>query len=116
MPCISKKTVELIRHQGNDYVITLKKNQGNLYKQVVRLSETTERMSQSEPTQKGNGREITRTIGIFDLPIEVKKSWAGAQRFMKVSQVGSRQGKPYQEVHYYLTSLTLDAVAMQART
>lgn len=116
MPCIFKKTVELIYQQENDYLITLKKNQGNLYKQVVQLSETTEPLSQSEHTQKGHGRKITRTIGVFDLPIEVKKVWAGALRFMKVSQVGSRQGNPYQEVHYYLTSLTLDAAVMQSRT
>jgi predicted transposase YbfD/YdcC len=107
--------VELIHAQGNDYVISIKANQGTLYRQVVQQAQTTlprERIVQSE---SGHGRTIQRTVSTLDLADELKAKWAGAQQAVHIHYVGQRQGKPYEEDLYYLTSLNWEASALMAR-
>lgn len=107
--------MNLIDSQGNDYVINVKANQGTLYRQVVQQAQSTlprERITQRET---GHGRAIQRTVSTFDLADSLKVKWSGAQQSVHIHYAGQRQGKPYQEDLYYLTSLRVDAATLMAR-
>ena len=107
--------MNLIHTQGNDYVICVKENQGTLYRQIVQQARTASPRSRNTQTETGHGRVIQRTVSTFDLAESLKLKWSGAQQFVHLHSVGQRQGKPYQENLYYLTSLTLNATALMAR-
>ncbi len=107
--------MRLIQAQGNDYVISVKANQGTLYRQIVQQAQSTAPRSQIQQTETGHGRTIQRTVSTFELSASLKLKWAGAQQFVHIHYGGQRQGKPYQEDLYYLTSLTSDAAALMAR-
>jgi predicted transposase YbfD/YdcC len=112
---LQKKKVTLIKSQGNDYLISVKANQGKLYRPIVHQSQRPvprERISQSET---GHGRTIQRTISTFDLTDSLKQKWSGAQQSVPIHYAGHRQGKPYQADLYDLTSLKADATALMAR-
>jgi predicted transposase YbfD/YdcC len=107
--------VNLIYTQGNDYLITVKANQGTLYRQIVQQAQTALPRSQLRQSQTGHGRVIQRTVSTFELSDKLKLKWLGAQQAVHIHYVGQRQGKPYEENLYYLTSLNWDATALMAR-
>jgi predicted transposase YbfD/YdcC len=107
--------VNLIHAQGNDYVISVKANQGTLYRQIVQQAQTTLPRTRVTQTETGHSRVIQRTVSTFDLADALKQKWVGAQQSVHVHYLGERQGKPYQEDLYYLTSLNVDATALMAR-
>jgi predicted transposase YbfD/YdcC len=113
---LQKKTVKLIHDAGNDYVIGVKANQRNLYRLIVQQSQTQTPASRVIQSRKGHGRQLQRTVSVFDLPDATKRQWAGAQQAIHVYQVGQRQGKPYEANLYYLTSLQQDATRLSTRT
>jgi predicted transposase YbfD/YdcC len=105
----------LIIRQGNDYVITLKENQGTLYRQVVRRAHCCVPQSQVQQWEQGHGRQIQWTVSTFELTQTIQQRWAGAQQAVHIRYVGKRQGQPYQEDVYYLTSLKGDATDLMER-
>lgn len=107
--------MNLIYAQGNDYLISVKANQGTLYRQIVQQAQTTLPRSQLRQRDTGHGRLIQRTVSTFELADELKLKWSGAQQAVHIHYVGQRQGKPYEENLYYLTSLNWDATALMAR-
>lgn len=107
--------MNLIATQGNDYLISVKANQGTLYRQIVQQAQCIPPRSRIRQSETGHGRTIQRTVSTFDLADRFKVKWSGAQQAVHVHYVGQRQGKPYEENLYYLTSLRWDAVALMAR-
>ncbi len=107
--------MNLINSQGNDYLISVKANQGTLYRQIVQQAQTALPRTQITQTETGHGRTIQRTVSTFDLADNLKQKWSGAQQSVHICYVGQRQGKPYQENLYYLTSLNADATVLMAR-
>lgn len=105
----------LIHKQGNDYVIAVKANQGTLYRQIVQQAQSTVPRTRTTQTETGHGRAIERTASTFELADTLKQKWSGAQQAVHIHYVGQRQGKPYAENLYYLTSLKLDATALMTR-
>jgi predicted transposase YbfD/YdcC len=111
-----KATVELITTQGNDYIIPVKKNQKNLYKE-------TEKVCQSQPAKsidiqwdKGHGRQVTRQVSVFEyLPNNNLKGWESIKSLIKVERSGYRGGKIYQQTMYYISSLSKDASFFAAK-
>lgn len=96
-------------------MISVKENQGTLYRHIVQQATTASPRSQVRQTEKGHGRQIQRTVSTFDLADAFKLKWASAQQAVHIHYLGQRQGKPYEEHLYYLTSLTSDATALMAR-
>lgn len=107
--------MNLIHSQGNDYVISVKANQGTLYRQIVQQAQTALPRSRITQSETGHSRAIHRTVSTFDLADSLKQKWSGAQQAVHIYHVGQRYGKPYAENLYYLTSLRLDATALMAR-
>jgi len=110
-----KKTVELIHRQGNDYVISVKANQKRLYEQLQHLAHTPAVDSVHLHTEQTRGRQTTRIASVFALPESLKQVWSGAQQGVEVVRQGHRQGVPYREQHYYMTSWRAKADALQAQ-
>ncbi|UBF28960.1 hypothetical protein K9N68_14620 [Kovacikia minuta CCNUW1] len=106
MLCTPQKTVELIHQQGNDYVITVKANQKTLYQQLQALAQSDEVVSVHLDSETTRSRQTTRIASVFPLPDAFKDQWSGAQQGVEVIRCGHRQGQPYLEHRYYITSWT----------
>lgn len=105
----SKKTVEQIINSGNDYVIAVKANQPKLYNQIQ------QNMLSSQPTsihtdfERIRDRITTRTVSVFDNLENISTDWIGLKRIVRVERFGTRANKPYSEIAYYISSITLEA-------
>ena len=112
-----KKTLALIIDGGNDYIVTLKKNQLSLFLAAQKVVES-ERASDSNQTSENlHGRSTTRTTTIYAIGTESLPLWAGAKNIIAIERTGNRwQGKKshrrlveFHELHYYLSSLDWSA-------
>lgn len=110
-----KKTVELIHQQGNDYVVTVKANQKTLHQQLQALAQSDDVVSVHLEDEHTRSRQTTRIASVFPLPDAVKEQWSGAQQGVEVVRSGHRQGQPYLEYRYYITSWSEKADALQQR-
>jgi predicted transposase YbfD/YdcC len=107
-----KKTLALIIKSGNDYIVTLKKNQLNLFKAANKLVSSTMASDENEVSECVHGRTTTRHTKIYPIPPELLPLWAGAKHLIVVRRYGTRwEGKKsrrhlvnFDEVHYYLSS------------
>ncbi|NEP28305.1 MAG: ISAs1 family transposase [Moorea sp. SIO3I6] len=106
---MSKKTVKLIVESGNDYVIAAKGNQKNLYKQIKLNTQKTQPISVDISREKRSDRLTTRTVSVFDDLRGISDEWIGLACLVKVERIGTRAGKPYQQLAYYISSKCLDA-------
>lgn len=114
---MSKKTLALIIDGGNDYIVTIKKNQSNLFKASQKVVES-ERASDSFQTSENlQGRSTTRSTTIYAISTELLPLWAGAKYIIALERTGNRwQGKKsrrrlvkFHEQHYHLSSLDWSA-------
>lgn len=110
-----KKTVELLNKTGNDYVIAVKKNQKGLYERLQELSQTEAVTSVHLHEERTRSRRTNRIVSVFPLAADIKAIWQGAQQGVEVVRYGTRNGEPYQECSYYITSWTEQADRLQER-
>ena len=112
-----KKTLALIIDSGNDYIVTLKKNQLNLFKAANKLVSSTMASDENEVSECIHGRTTTRHTKIYPIPPQLLPLWAGEKYIIVVRRYGTRwEGKKsrrhlvnFDEVHYYLSSLDWSA-------
>jgi len=110
---VKKKTLALIIDGGNDYIVTVKKNQSNLFKASQKVVES-ERASDSLPTSENlHGCSTTRSTTIYAISTKLLPFWAGGKYIIAIERTGNRwQGQKsrcrlvkFHEQHYYLSSL-----------
>ncbi|HEY9674875.1 MAG TPA: ISAs1 family transposase [Waterburya sp.] len=106
---MSKKTLQLIIQSGNDYVVAVKANQKRLYQQIQLNTQQTTPISVDTSTERRSDRVTTRTVSVFDNLNDISSEWVGLKRLVKVERTGTRAGKPYEQVAYYISSLSLHA-------
>jgi predicted transposase YbfD/YdcC len=109
-----KETTTLITQSKNDYIIALKGNQKNLFKQVVEITETQSPRSQSQSVDISHGRHLVRQVSVFDIPEQKLKDfeklkWGKITSLIKVERSGTRGKKDYEHLAYYISSLSLGA-------
>ena len=112
-----KKTLALIINCGNDYIVTLKKNQLNLFKAANKLVSSAVATDEHEVSECVHGRTTTRHTKIYPIPPQLLPLWAGAKHIIVVRRYGTRwEGKKsrrhlvdFDEIHYYLSSLDWSA-------
>ncbi|MFH7028219.1 MAG: ISAs1 family transposase [Heteroscytonema crispum UTEX LB 1556] len=114
-----KEIVTLIIQKGGDYVITLKKNQGNLYKSVEQLfreaiSKGCEGFNASSYSTKDNshGREeIRHYLMLSDIAddIDPSQKWENLKNVGMVESVRTVNRKTTVETRYYISSLENNA-------
>jgi predicted transposase YbfD/YdcC len=114
-----KQIVKLIVDQGGDYVITLKKNQNSLYRQVEELfkeaiKKSFEGFTHScyQTREHSHGRdEIRHYLMLSNISdqIDPKSKWDSLQTIGMVESVRTGNGKTTVETRYYISSLTNNA-------
>ncbi len=114
-----KEIVKLIIEQGGDYVITLKKNQSSLYKQVEELFKEAIKKSFEGFThscyhtkEHSHGRDEIRhylMLSNISARIDPKSKWDSLQSIGLVESVRILDGKTTVETRYYISSLPSNA-------
>ena len=99
-------------------MIAVKANQKRLYEQIQLTTEqatplsfdiTTEHRSDLRFAAALRYRVTTRTVSVFDDLSGINSEWVGLARLVKVERTGTRAGKPYEQIAYYISSLNLNA-------
>ncbi len=99
-------------------MIAVKGNQKRLYEQIQHKSEqatplsvdiTTEPRSDLRFAAALRYRVTTRRVSVFDDLSGISSEWLGLARLVKVERLGTRSGKPYHQIAYYISSLNLNA-------
>jgi predicted transposase YbfD/YdcC len=112
-----KKTLALIIDGGNDYIVTIKKNQSSLFKAAQELVKSTNALDSLQASEQLHGRTTTRSTTVYPIPAQLLPLWAGAKYIIVIVRTGRRwQGKKsrrrlvdFNESHYYLSSLDWSA-------
>jgi predicted transposase YbfD/YdcC len=114
-----KEIVKLITQQNADYVITLKKNQGNLYNEVEKLfhlgiSTGFEGIEHStyKTDEIGHGRhEIRHYVMLSQIQSRLNPDsvWSNFNSVGMVESVRSLNGETTVETHYFISSLESNA-------
>ena len=90
-------------------MVAVKANQKRLYAQIQLNTQQTTPISVDISTERRSGRVTTRTVSVFDDLSGINSEWVGLERLVKVERIGTRAGKPYEQVAYYISSLRLHA-------
>lgn len=90
-------------------MIAVKANQKRLYEQVQLTTEQATPVSFDTITECRSDRVTTRTVSVFDDLTGISDDWIGLARLVKVERLGTRAGKPYHQIAYYISSLSLQA-------
>lgn len=106
-----KKTCELIINHGHNYVIAVKRNQPLLHDQIQHNTTHSKPTSRYITTERSRNRLTTRTVQVFQTLTGISHQWAGLKSLIKVERTGTRAGKPYDHLAYYISSLSCCAVA-----
>jgi len=104
--------VQAIIKSGNNYVITVKKNQPKLHAAIIKQTQTTQPGSTWNWTQTGPGHEVKCRLQVYSAPVEMKSQWTGLQPVISVKRRGERDGKFFHTTTYYITSETSKAYAL----
>ena len=114
-----KEIVKLIAQQEADYVITLKKNQGSLYKRVEALFSEALRSKYQEFTHSTNrsseqnhGREETRycvMLSNIQHQIDPEEEWQNLQSIARADVMRAVKSKTKIETRYFISSLPNNA-------
>ena len=59
-----------------------------------------------------HGRDITWALRAKEAPEHIRETWSGTSWIVEVSTTGSRDSKPFQATHHFLTSLRTTPEAM----
>ncbi|MDZ4876772.1 MAG: ISAs1 family transposase ISPlr1 [Chroococcidiopsis cubana SAG 39.79] len=102
----------MIVNSGNDYVITVKKNQPTLYDYLVTQFEQHPPQSVEQQTERTRNRRTQRTVSVLETVTGIEQLWIGVQRLIRVERIGIRAFEPYQETMFYISSLALDAAQL----
>lgn len=111
MRCTAKKTVKAIINKGCDYLIAVKKNQPKLYAQIKKTSQGCVAQSEHVSRECTRDRKTQRWVRVFDDLRGISKQWVGLKSLIAVERTGMRQGKPYRQIAYYISSVALEAEA-----
>ena len=99
-------------------MIAVKANQKRLYEQIqlntqhitpISVDISTERRSDLRFAAALRYRITTRTVSVFDDLSNISSEWVGLTCLVKVERTGTRAGKPYEQIAYYISSLSLHA-------
>lgn len=101
------KTLELIAQRGGHYLIGLKTNQPKLHRLAQQLVQHTQALSVDSVVDRTHGRQIRRTVTVYAVPKHLPKRWqqCAIACIIWVKREGLRQGRAYEENHFYLTNV-----------
>jgi predicted transposase YbfD/YdcC len=109
---LPKKTAEIIKQSGNEYVLQVKNNQKKLLEQIILNSNVSEAISLDETVEQNRGRDETRRVfGYDDLYGIDMEQWIGIKEIVKVERVTYTNNKdlPSLDTSYYISSACMTA-------
>lgn len=109
-----KEVVGTVVKQGGDYVITVKKNQLNLYKDIERLfadlPKTKQKVTTENDSSHGRTQQRICTVvsreNVLNEHLKTKELWKNLASVAKIENVRTVRGKETKECRYYISSLT----------
>ena len=120
------ETTEEIKNQGGDYLIALKKNQRNLFRQIEKIMTVNPTKNNSfDLAEKGHGREEHRLCIRKNLSKKFleeldkyyakrkRPTWKGLKTAIKIASTRVINGKAATQTRYYLSSLDVSAERFQ---
>ena len=115
-----KKTVEIIRASGNDYLIQVKGNQKGLLEHTKNIVTYNKPLDSYKTSEKSRGRQENRYYAIYPLNSVIYKGWESVRTIIHVHRYGNRpdkktQGGNYSEHHYYISSCLFHNAQQAAR-
>ena len=91
--------------------MTVKGNQPRLLAQLQAKTEQTQPRDRFVDVEKSRGRITCRIVNVFADLSGIDLDWVGLQSLVQVERIGIRQGKPYNQTNYYISSLCTSALA-----
>jgi hypothetical protein len=108
----AQKTLSLIVQQGNDYLVEVKGNQPKLMQQIERVSQQQQPVSSESQRERSRDRDVERLVDVYDDVSALEPEWANRERLIVVRRRGMRTGQPFDQVSYYLSSLSTTAIEL----
>lgn len=103
---MSKKTVSAIISSGNDYIIQVKGNQKNLYRQIcLNTDQDKQAVSIWETKETKRGRQECRKVFVYKNIEGISAEWEGLKRLIRVERYVIAGGKNRHETAYYISSI-----------
>lgn len=94
---------------GNHYLIAVKGNQPKLLDYLKTQFEQTLPQDVVHHYERTRNRNVQRTTSVLDTVAGIDPQWVGVQRLIRVQRQGERANQRFEEVMFYISSLTLDA-------
>ncbi|MCP9841748.1 transposase [Synechococcus sp. J7-Johnson] len=86
--------------------MTVKGNQKTLHRQIRCQFQGKRHIPvEASVLEEGHGRAITWTLRAKQAPEHIRQAWSGTSWIVEVNGTGTRDGKPFQAIHLFLTSL-----------
>ena len=101
---LPKKTTEIIVGGGNEYVIQVKANQPKLLEGIHQICDIEIPVDTNETIEKNRGRTVKRETKLYVVTKGMDQKWVGLKRIIKMTRSGTRKGKEFKEVHFYISS------------
>lgn len=101
----NRVTHQEIIDSNNDYLITLKVNQLNLYKPVEEVTKNSQPVSIDCEEDKSHGRDLIRLTSVFNVTHPFNSVWEHIKSYIKVEMYGERGVEEYYNCAYYISNL-----------
>lgn len=103
--------MKAIINKGCDYLIAVKQNQPKLYAQLQKTSQGSVAQSEHVSRECTRDRQTERWVRVFNDLSGISNQWIGLKSLIEVQRSGTRQGEPYAQTFYYISSVALEAEA-----
>jgi len=107
-----KETATAIRNKGADYLLTVKKNQPSLHRELLeQFVEYGEQdyqvrgLRRHATTEKGHGRQERREYYVAPAPSHLQETWADIKTIGMVYRQRESNGKLHEETLFFISSL-----------
>ena len=102
--------MQLIVASQNDYLVGVKGNQPKLLAHFQQVTHTHTPNSVDTSVERTHGRLVKRTVQVYDQVSGIEPEWHNARSLIAVNRQGTRDGREFDSMSYYLTSLSADAM------
>ncbi|WP_255004528.1 hypothetical protein [Cyanobium sp. HWJ4-Hawea] len=93
--------------------MTVKANQRNLVRQIVLQFQGKRHIPFTATDHEiSHGRDIVWALRAKEAPDHIKQAWSGTSWIVEMIATGTREGKPFQARHLFLTSLRTSPEAL----
>lgn len=80
-----------------------------MYRQIRHNTENSKPTSRYITAEKTRNRVTTRTTEVFHDLTGISSEWVGLESLIKIERIGTRAGKAYHQVAYYISSKVCSA-------